>query len=180
MGAVKRIVARCNYVLAAVAAVILFALLVAVFGATLSRYLLHEPLAFLIDLSGYGLIFVAFLAAPWLMSIGGHVEVDFLVSRVSPRAERYWRAVIDFVTAVVALAIMYPSVQLTTDFFSKGRVMQDSIKTPQWILILPIAVGCLFVAIQAVLNGIARIRAPESSPTGAASADPAAERKAGS
>lgn len=158
MRGVRRFVQVCVKVLASVAALVLLALMIAVCVATISRYAFREPFAFLIDLSGYALVFVAFLSAPWLLSVRGHVQVDLLINRVRPKAQAYWNAIVHVWMALVALAITYPALLLTWEYLVKHRVMQDTLDTPQWILLLPIPLGSFFVVVQAVLNAVDDIR----------------------
>ena len=149
-----KIVDRCVWVLAVIAACILLVLLLAVCFATISRYLFNKPFAELIDLSGYSLIFIVFLGAPWLMSKRGHVRIDLFLDKASPKAQHYWNAVTNFAVVFIALVICYIGALLTINYLIKGRVMQDVMDTPQWILLLPIPVGSFFLALQALLNGL--------------------------
>lgn len=149
-----KIVERCVNFLAGVAAVVLLALLLAVCFATISRYTVNKPFAELIDLSSYALVLVAFLGAPWLMGKRGHVQIDLFISRVSPKAQKYWNAGANFAMVVIALVLAYVGMSITINYLINGRVMQDVMETPQWILLLPIPVGSFFLALQSLLNGI--------------------------
>lgn len=149
-----KIIDRCVDFLAGVAAVILLVLLVAVCFATISRYTVNKPFAELIDLSSYALVFVAFLGAPWLMRKRGHVQIDLFISRVSPKAQKYWSAGANFAMVVIAIVLAYVAMSITINYLVNGRVMQDVMETPQWILLLPIPVGSFFLALQSLLNGI--------------------------
>jgi len=158
----SKAVDRCVSVLAGVAAIILFVLLLAVCFATFSRYLFNKPFASLIDLSSYALVWVAFLAAPWLMGNRGHVHIDLFMSRTSAKAQRYWMVVVDFAMVVIALVIAYVGMLLTVDYFLNDRVMQDWMQTPQWILLLPIPLGAFFLALRSLLNGLEDLKQARS------------------
>ena len=119
-----------------------------------ARYLFNKPFAELIDLSSYSLVFVAFLAAPWLMSKRGHVQIDLVIMRVSPKAQKYWNAMVNFAMVIIALILAYVAMLLTWSYLINHRVMQDVLDTPQWILLIPIPVGAFFLALQSLLNGI--------------------------
>ena len=149
-----KIVDRCVYVLAVIAAAILLVLLLAVCFATLSRYLFNKPFGELIDLSSYALVFVSFLGAPWLMARRGHVQIDLFMTRVAPRTQKRWSAGVHFAMIVIALVMAYVGMSITINYLINHRVMQDVMETPQWILLLPIPVGAFFLALQSLLNGI--------------------------
>ena len=55
---------------------------------------------------------------------------------------------------IIALVMAYIGFLLTSSYLVNGRVMQDVLDTPQWILLLPIPVGAFFLALQALLNGL--------------------------
>jgi len=147
-------VKACSWFLAAVAACILLVLLLAVCFATFSRYLFNRPFAPLIDLSSYALVWVAFLGAPWLMGQRRHIRIDLIADRVSPRARQRWGIVIDYVVVGITWVIAIVGGLLTVDYLIKGRVIQDVLATPRWILLLPIPVGSFFWGLQSLLNGI--------------------------
>lgn len=158
-----KIVNRCVWVLAVIAAAILLVLLLAVCFATVSRYLFNKPFAELIDLSGYSLIFIVFLGSPWLMSKRGHVRIDLFLDMASPRAQQYWNAATNFAVVIVALVITYVGTLLTSNYLVHGRVMQDVMDTPQWILLLPIPLGSFFLALQALLNGLEDLKCAKAA-----------------
>jgi len=156
--AFTKVLDRIVWVLAGVAAVVLLLLLLAVCFATLSRFLFDEPFAWLIDFSTYALVWVAFLGAPWLMRQRGHVVIDLFMTRTKPRTQARWSAGAHFVMALVALLITYVSGLLTVDYLVNDRIMQDILQTPQWILLLPIPVGCFFLALASAVNGVEDLR----------------------
>lgn len=163
MKLLARVIDRCVLVLAGVAAVTLFLLLLAVCFATFSRYLFNKPFAELIDLAGYSLVFIVFLGAPWLMSKRGHVRIDMFVEMVSPKAQKYWNAATNFAVVIIALVIAYIGFRLTSNYLINDRVMQDVMDTPQWILLLPIPLGSFFLALQSLLNGIEDLKCARSA-----------------
>ncbi len=165
---------RACLALAGVAAAVLFALLLAVVFATLSRFLFHRPFAELVDFSSYALVWVAFLAAPWLMLHRGHVVIDLIITRVSEKAQHRWRAIAHFAMVIIALVVAYVGGLLTVDYLIHGRVMQDVTQTPQWILLLPIPVGSFFLALASLMNGLEDLKR-----SGHASSPKSAERAEG-
>lgn len=149
-----KVIARCSWFLAVVAACILLVLLLAVCFATFSRYLFNRPFAPLIDLSSYALVWVAFLGAPWLMGQRRHIRIELIAERVSPKARERWTVAIDLVVVVITWVIAYVGGLLAVDFLIKGRVMQDVLATPQWVLLLPIPLGAFFWGMQSVANAM--------------------------
>lgn len=158
MRAFTKVLDRVIWLLAGVAGVVLLLLLLAVCFATLSRYIANKPFAELIDLSAYSLIWVAFLGAPWLMRQRRHVVIDLFITRTKPRVQSRWKAGAHFAMVVIALVLAYVSLRLTIDYIATGRVMTDYMRTPQWIVLLPIPVGSFFLALASALNGIEDVK----------------------
>ena len=88
----------------------------------------------------------------------GHVNIDLLIVRFSPKVQKYWTAVVSFVMIPVAAIIGYIGAILTYDYLLTDVIMADMIDTPQWILLFPIPVGSLFLALRSLLNGIEDIK----------------------
>ena len=88
----------------------------------------------------------------------GHVVIDLFMTRTKPRTQARWSAGAHFAMTLVALLITYVSGLLTVDYLVNGRIMQDILETPQWILLLPIPVGCFFLALASAVNGVEDIR----------------------
>ena len=53
-------------------------LLLAICYATFTRFAFNDPKSNLIEYSAYALVYVAFLAAPWIQSRRGHINVDMV------------------------------------------------------------------------------------------------------
>jgi C4-dicarboxylate transporter DctQ subunit len=158
MNLLTKIIDKCVLALAAISGIILLLLLIAVCFATVSRFLFNEPFSNLIDYATYSLVFVTFLGAPWLMSKRGHVNIDLLITLCPLKVQKYWNAVIDFVMVLISFAVAFIATELVHDYYINGRVMQDIMMPPQWIVLLPIPLGCFFLGLQSFLNGIEDIK----------------------
>jgi C4-dicarboxylate transporter DctQ subunit len=166
-----KVLDRIFSVLAGIAAAVLLFMLLAVCFATLSRYIANKPFAPLVDFTAYALVWVAFLAAPWLMRIRRHVVIDLFISRAKPRVQTGWRMGTYIAMVFVALVMTFVSTWLTIDYIALGRVMTDYTRTPQWIVLIPIPVGTFFLAWASVLNAIEEFKKLRGSADGSGGAD---------
>ncbi|PKM84266.1 MAG: hypothetical protein CVU86_08140 [Firmicutes bacterium HGW-Firmicutes-11] len=167
MRSLNKFIDGCLLALAGIAGVIVLLLLLAVVFATLSRYLLNQPHAFLIDYSAYALIYIAFLGAPWLYKARGHVAIDMVVVALPVKVRRVWVAATDVIILIIAVVTCVISFQVMKTSFDSNIAVADFLGTPKWILIAPIPLSMFFLAVQAIRNAIASLTS-ETGMTGGA------------
>jgi C4-dicarboxylate transporter DctQ subunit len=155
MRTLNKILDGCNLVLVGIAGIIIFYLLVSVCFATLSRYLVNQPHAYLIDYAAYSLIYIAFLGSPWLYGKRGHITVDLFLEKVSARKKQIWIGLTDIAVLIIAVVLFYISFKVTRNSFVNGVRVSDFLNTPKWLLLVPIPVSMFFIAIQAIRNAAA-------------------------
>jgi TRAP-type C4-dicarboxylate transport system permease small subunit len=129
-------------------------MLLAIVFAMISRAFFSRPFAFVTDYSSYALVYLAFLGAPWVMQLRRHVGVDILPQALPPHVRRWWNVSLDLLVMFVAAVIFYISANLTIDFYVNRIIAGDFLRTPRWITLVPIPVGCFFFAVQALRNAI--------------------------
>ena len=151
---------NCNLALAYVAAMLMLFMMLAVCFAMLTRYLFNRPFVFIVDFTTYSLVYVAFLGAPWLLQLKKHAAVDLVPEALPLHIRRWWNAALDLTIMFIAIVICYVSSQLAMSFYAGGVTAADLLRTPRWLLIVSIPVGCFFLAIQSLRNMIEDIRAP--------------------
>lgn len=133
---------------AGIAAVIIGVLLILITYATISRFFFNDPKAKIIEFSAYSLIYITFLAAPWLLRNRGHINVDLILMKLKGRRKTALLLFNDAVGLILTSGLFVISYQVTlSNYMEKIKVM-DSMGTPQFLLILAIPLGFLFLAIQ--------------------------------
>ncbi|MDR1246214.1 MAG: TRAP transporter small permease [Clostridiales Family XIII bacterium] len=152
MSALNKIVGRCALALVGIAGLLLLLLLLAVFFATLSRYMFNKPFAFLIDYSAYSLLYITFLSAPWLYKNKGHVNIELITDYFPAKFKRNWYGVLDIVVIIIAVVMFTVSFNLTKSNIINNIRVADFLDTPKWLLIVPIPVSMVVLAFQAFLN----------------------------
>ena len=154
MRTLNKVIDVCVLVLAGIAGVMVLLLLLAVCFATLSRYLVNQPHAFLIDYAAYSLIYIAFLGTPWLYKNRGHVSIDMLVNSLPAKVKRFWVGATDIIVFVIAVVMCVIGFQVTKSSYVSNIIVADFLSTPKWLLLVPIPISSFFLAIQAIRNGI--------------------------
>ncbi|MDQ2927183.1 MAG: TRAP transporter small permease [Pseudomonadota bacterium] len=102
------------------------------------------------DLVEYALFVTTFLAAPWLLRQGGHVQVDFLVTELPQRAARLARRVGDTVGLAVCVVLFVSAVRVTWRSWASGSIVLKTVVFPEWWLYAVIVVSMLLLALEFV------------------------------
>ena len=138
----------CILALAGIGGVALGFLLLGICYATFSRFVFSRPLAFLMEYATYTLIYIAFLAGPWLLQQRRHVQVDIVLNGLRPRVRVIVTAVTNVLGAIVCAVICYYGAMVTTSSIQRNIRLMDSMATPQWILVIVIPIGMFFTSVQ--------------------------------
>lgn len=131
------------------------------------------PTIWVVDASGFALLWIAFLAAPWLVRHDGHIRITFILDRLGARA----RMVVLLITSLVGGVMMAVVTWLTwngaVDSFVRNVHTVGTWEIPQFLVWMVMPVGSLLTTIElfrsAWLDAV-RLRTgdiPEPPPPGA-------------
>ena len=102
---ITRIFERTNNLLAFIAGVIIIFTMAAVTYEVIMRYFLNRPTLWVVEVSGYSLLFITFLGAAWVLRRGGHVRIDLLTNRLKPRNQIRLNIITSIMAAIICLVI---------------------------------------------------------------------------
>lgn len=155
MQAFKKLLSTIEDLLAVIAVLFLALLIVSVSYGVIARAVGGLPTAWTVEVSEYSMLYMAMLAAPWILRHNGHVRVDLVTSMLPLRA----RAVLLFLTniaATIAVAILfYFSTETTLDYMARNVVLHKSLDIPQWVVLSAIPVGSLFLTLRLAVETVA-------------------------
>lgn len=114
----------------------------------ISRKFLNRPIPWSVQFSEYSLCYIAFLGAAWLLRKEGHIKVDIVVTRLSPRHQALLNLATSIVGAALCLLIAGWGVVTTWDLFQRGIYDPTLIKVPKGPLVIVIPIGCFLLFIQ--------------------------------
>jgi len=139
---------RINFVMVIISASLLLGLTLIVGADITLRYLFYRPLGWVKEVSEYILVFLGFLVAAWILKDDGHVKMDLVVSKVSPRAQTLLNLVTSGISVIVVLIITCFSARVVGNFYKSKLIVPSVLEPQKWILLTPIFVGCLLLTIQ--------------------------------
>ncbi|HEY0878008.1 MAG TPA: TRAP transporter small permease [Zeimonas sp.] len=113
-----------------------------------TRNVFGESVRGLVDVVEYALFVTTFLAAPWVLRKGGHVQVDFAVSALPPRARRGAARLSDAVGLAIALVLLVYSTRVTFAAWQQGSMVLKAVVFPEWWVFVVMPFASLLLAIE--------------------------------
>lgn len=129
------------------AGVILWFVVILVLVGIVARYFLERPLAWTVEIVGYSLLYMGFLASAWILKKQGHVKMDLVLNRLNPKNQALLNTVTSFLGAITFLVITWYSAKMTLSLFQRGIDVTSMLEPPQGAItiIVPIGSFLLFV-----------------------------------
>jgi len=113
------------------------------------RYFLRMPQTWVLEFATYCMLYITFLGAAWLLRSEGHVRLDSLVKRLSPKNQILMSTITSILGAITCGIVAWYSTIETWDVFQRGIDFSMSIlkiKKGPILIILPI--GTFLLCIQ--------------------------------
>lgn len=155
--------ARCSRVLdavttgmAVVAGALLIFQVVSVTVDVVLRYFFEAPIRGVIAFNEWSLLYIAFLGAPWLQRMGGHISVDIFTELGGPRVQRT-SSVLGMVLGILScLVLIYFGAIVTYEKYVDEVYDYFKLRdVPVWPVYLVIPIGSLVWLLQ-LLRGLWR------------------------
>ena len=143
-----KIIDKVNFLMVIISAILLLGMTFIVGADITLRYLFYRPLGWVKEVSEYILVALGFLVAAWILKDDGHVKMDLVLSKVSPRAQTIMNLITSFISTIVVLIITFFSVRVVGNFYQTKLVTPSVLEPKKWILLTPIFLGCLLITIQ--------------------------------
>ncbi len=131
-----------------VASILLILMLLFVLIEVVARYFFNQSQMWVIESCEYSLLYITFLGTAWLLRKNGHIKVDLVITRLSPKA----RVIVDTITAFIgigiSIVITWYGVLVTYDMFQKGITAITALEPPVGILTAVVPVGGFLLLLQ--------------------------------
>lgn len=124
---------------------------VGVAGNSLSYYFFGRWIEGTESFTEFGILYVTFLSAAWVLKYDGHVIVDTVIERLSPRIKTSLNFVMSFVCMGITLVFIFSGIQVTWQYWISK--ISDTVKIqgfPLWPVLLIIPIGSLLLFVQFV------------------------------
>jgi TRAP-type C4-dicarboxylate transport system permease small subunit len=136
------------------AGILLVLVTVGVSVGVVSRYFFNRPIGWLVELSSYALLYITFMVAAWVLREEGHVSMDFVINRLSPRVQFLVQAMTSAVSALVCLILTCFGVVVAWDLLKTNYFTPTMLELPKWVIIAVIFVGSFLLSIEFIGRSI--------------------------
>jgi len=106
----------------------------------------------LVEVIEYVMYGGTFLAAPWVLRQGQHVRVDLVLTSLPKAAAVCLEQIIDGLGLSVSVVMLYFGAAAVADAYSANFIQYKNLAIHDWILLLPIPLGCAMLAVEFVLR----------------------------
>lgn len=109
-------------------------------------------LPWVVELAEYALYGGTFLAAPKVLRMGSHVRVEILHEVVARNVARRLDQAADIAGLATSMVMFYYGMVVLIDSYRSGMIQFKSLIISEWILLLPIPIGCALLSIEFLLR----------------------------
>ncbi len=113
-----------------------------------ARYVFDAPTIWVSDVSAFGLLWIAFLAAPWLVRHGAHIRGDFATERLGPRARAALGTLTSLACAALMAVVLWQTTTETLQDYVKNVHTTGSWEIPRVYVWFVMPIGSLFTVIE--------------------------------
>jgi TRAP-type C4-dicarboxylate transport system permease small subunit len=147
-GEVKRGIRRINYLVCAIGMATIIPLMLLTFADVMLRGFFNKPIPGTFELSQYILAVFILLGAAYTQQVKGHVGVNFITSRLSPRS----RAICEIVTTLLSLFIIAILVWQGWVEGITEKTVSDQLRIPQYPFRMLVAVGGFLLWLELLID----------------------------
>ncbi|MBI3077582.1 MAG: TRAP transporter small permease [Deltaproteobacteria bacterium] len=126
------------------------------------RYLLHQGLVGVDQISGTMLLYIAFLGAAWVLRRDEHVTIDLLLIRLSPKVRRWLNVSNSIIGASISLVLTVYGTLEVINSWQRGILIPAEIEIPRVVNLGVIPLGSFFLWLQFVRRTRLHLRGQEA------------------
>ena len=147
-GEVKKGIRRINYIVCAIGMAMILPLMLLTFADVMLRSFFNKPIPGTFEISQYILAVFILLGAAYTQQVKGHVGVDFVTSRLSPRSQ----AICEILTTVLSLFIIAIVVWQGWVEGISEKAVSDQLRIPQYPFRVLVAVGGFLLWLELLID----------------------------
>ena len=151
-GKLDRLLDLLNGVMAGIAAAMVIFMMLAISYSVIMRYLFSRPVAWIVEISSYLMLYITFLGTAWLLRREGHVEIDLFTANRRPRTKARLKAITSMGGVLVGFVLAWKGSLVTIDYLERGVTVMGILNTPQFLLMAIIPIGGFLLMIEFILR----------------------------
>lgn len=144
-----------NLALASVSAVVLLLATAIVFMEILSRFFFGKSQIWVIEMSGYSLLYMTFLGAPYMLEKHRHVAIDILTDSLANPLRNRLGAAMNILAALVCLVCAWFGMMVLLDQIEYGQRETSLLSPRSYWLTWVFPLGMSLLSIQFIAHSVA-------------------------
>jgi len=147
-GEVKQGIRRVNFIVCAIGMAMVIPLMLLTFADVMLRGFFNKPIPGTFELSQYILAIFILLGAAYTQQVKGHVGVDFVTSRLSPRLRVFCEILTTLLSLfIIAIVVWQGWVEGITE-----KAVSDQLRIPQYPFRILVAVGGFLLWLELLID----------------------------
>lgn len=139
-------------------ALVLAFLLVAVCWDVFARSVFGRPLAWVLEFTEYGLLYMTFLGAAWALKNEAHVVTDIVLVALSPENRALLNLATSILGAIVSLLLAWFGWEVSWAKLKSGSYQPTEMEPPDFPLFVIISIGSFLLFIQFIRRAYGHYR----------------------
>jgi C4-dicarboxylate transporter, DctQ subunit len=135
-------------VMAALAGVILVFITVAVCYTIGMRYLFMQTTIWIMPVTEYALLWIVFLATPWLLREGGHITTDVIYTHLNEKTKHNLNGIMWVIGGLTCAAMVVLGVYHVWECIAGGVTDVRAVTVPKSAVFIIIPIGSLLLTLQ--------------------------------
>lgn len=127
---------------------LVFLIAIFMFVDVVFRYLFNRSIGPVVDLTTLFLVYVPFLGGGWLLRENGHVNINLITIRLTPKAKAFLTVITSIFGIVISLILLWYGAAVTYNLWERDVRTIEVLATPLWIYALAIPLGSVPLALQ--------------------------------
>jgi len=111
------------------------------------RYFFNSPTIWVVEISGYTVLWIPLLGAAWALRQGSHVRMDLITEQLSPKSMSVLNMITAVIAAIICLVITFFGIKVGIDLYQTNFLTQTGLMLPKWplVAIIPLSTLLLFI-----------------------------------
>lgn len=147
-----RILDRIEGLMAGAAILLLVGITLSVCAEVFMRYVLNDPILWVVEIAEYALVYICFLGTAWALTNGNHVRVDIFLSAFPQRWRQRFGVLSSLLGLGIAAVLTIWGCNAVWEKYLSGAYRPTVVEFPSWIVLLCIPVGSLFLGLRFLRN----------------------------
>jgi len=112
------------------------------------RRIFNSPTIWVVDASAFALLWVTFLAAPWLIRHESNIRIEIVTDRLGLRSRAALAAVTSFAGAAVMAVVFWQATSETIQTYTRNTHTIGSWEIPRVFVVVVMPIGSFFAALE--------------------------------